>query len=416
MGDTKEAILTTALQLFAGNGYEAVSVSEIAGALGMTKGALYKHYKNKRDIFDHILIRMEQRDAEQAGNCEMPEGTLEEMEEQYQDISMEQFFTYCKEQFTYWTEDTFAASFRRMLTLEQFRSEEMQKLYQQYLVAGPMEYVADLFTSSGVRNARAQAVRLYATMFFFYSVYDGAEDKESAKKQFQEALKELEKWKAWNDIRISTQNDIRVLARNGIDIIPFKEENHYSIYKIKKNSRVDCLLVVVHLLSKKSKSNEAQYNRANHIARELNKYEQEIFKSMEKRTIIVGDFNMQPYEAGICSGYGFNATMSANHAAKITREVDGEIVYFYYNPMWSLMGANKLVQGTYYNSSDKDDHAIYWYSFDSVLLRPCYIEKFSWNYFEIVEKTKKYNFVPNTTIDKERFSDHLPIKFEILGG
>ena len=50
MGDTKEAILTTALQLFAGNGYEAVSVSEIAGALGMTKGALYKHYKNKRDI------------------------------------------------------------------------------------------------------------------------------------------------------------------------------------------------------------------------------------------------------------------------------------------------------------------------------------------------------------------------------
>lgn len=84
MGDTKEAILTTALQLFAGNGYEAVSVSEIAGALGMTKGALYKHYKNKRDIFDHILIRMEQRDAErdaeQAGNCEMPEGTLEEMQ------------------------------------------------------------------------------------------------------------------------------------------------------------------------------------------------------------------------------------------------------------------------------------------------------------------------------------------------
>lgn len=193
MGDTKEAILTTALQLFAGNGYEAVSVSEIAGALGMTKGALYKHYKNKRDIFDHILIEMEQRDAEQAGSCEMPEGTLEEMEEQYQDISMEQFFTYCKEQFTYWTEDTFAASFRRMLTLEQFRSEEMQKLYQQYLVAGPMEYVADLFTSSGVRNARAQAVRLYATMFFFYSVYDGAEDKESAKKQFQEAVKELEK-------------------------------------------------------------------------------------------------------------------------------------------------------------------------------------------------------------------------------
>ena len=38
--------------------------------------------------------------------------------------------------------------------------------------------------------------------------------------------------KEWNDIRISTQNDIRVLARNGIDIIPFKEENHLSLIHI----------------------------------------------------------------------------------------------------------------------------------------------------------------------------------------
>ena len=35
---------------------------------------------------------------------------------------------------------------------------------------------------------------------------------------------------------------------------------------------------------------------------------------------------------------------------------------------------------------------------------------------KIMEIVKAHNFVPNTTIDKERFSDHLPIKFEILGG
>ena len=58
MTDTKEKILMAALRLFAREGYEAVSVSDIAGELGMTKGALYKHYKNKRDIFDHIVARM----------------------------------------------------------------------------------------------------------------------------------------------------------------------------------------------------------------------------------------------------------------------------------------------------------------------------------------------------------------------
>ena len=57
MTDTKERILQTALRLFAEDGYEAVSVSTIAGELGMTKGALYKHYKNKQDIFDSIVAR-----------------------------------------------------------------------------------------------------------------------------------------------------------------------------------------------------------------------------------------------------------------------------------------------------------------------------------------------------------------------
>lgn len=44
MSDTRENILTTALELFAKDGYEAVSVSMIAGKLGMTKGALYQQY------------------------------------------------------------------------------------------------------------------------------------------------------------------------------------------------------------------------------------------------------------------------------------------------------------------------------------------------------------------------------------
>ena len=56
-----EKILIVALHLFARDGYEAVSVSQIAGALDMTKGALYRHYKSKRDIFDCIVQRMEQQ-------------------------------------------------------------------------------------------------------------------------------------------------------------------------------------------------------------------------------------------------------------------------------------------------------------------------------------------------------------------
>ena len=188
MGNRKEEILIVALHLFARDGYEAVSVSQIAGELDMTKGALYRHYKSKRDIFDCIVQRMEQQDSEQARQNEVPEESIEKMPEEYQKVSVEDFVGYSKSMFEYWTEDDFTSSFRKMLTIEQFRSEEMQNLYQQYLVSGPAEYVKDLFKNMEIKNPEEEAVKFYANMFFYYSVYDGATDKMKAKCQFEQMM------------------------------------------------------------------------------------------------------------------------------------------------------------------------------------------------------------------------------------
>ena len=191
MGNRKEEILIVALHLFARDGYEAVSVSQIAGELDMTKGALYRHYKSKRDIFDCIVQRMEQQDSEQARQNEVPEESIEKVPEEYQNVSVEDFVGYSKSMFEYWTEDDFASSFRKMLTIEQFRSEEMQNLYQQYLVSGPAEYVKNLFKNMEIKNPEEEAVKFYANMFFYYSVYDGATDKTKAKCQFEYMLDKI---------------------------------------------------------------------------------------------------------------------------------------------------------------------------------------------------------------------------------
>ena len=188
MGNRKEEILIVALHLFARDGYEAVSVSQIAGELDMTKGALYRHYKSKRDIFDCIVRRMEQQDGEQARENEVPQESIEKAPEEYLNVSLDDFVEYSKSMFEYWTEDDFASSFRKMLTIEQFRSEEMQKLYQQYLVSGPAEYVKDLFKNMEIKNPKENAVKFYANMFFYYSVYDGAADKAKVKCQFEQML------------------------------------------------------------------------------------------------------------------------------------------------------------------------------------------------------------------------------------
>ena len=191
MGNRKEEILIVALHLFARDGYEAVSVSQIAGELNMTKGALYRHYKSKRDIFDCIVRRMEQQDGEQARENEVPQESIEKTPEEYINVSLDDFVKYSKSMFEYWTEDDFASSFRKMLTIEQFRSEEMQNLYQQYLVSGPTEYVKDLFKNMEIKNPEENAVKFYANMFFYYSMYDGAADKAKVKCQFEQMLDKI---------------------------------------------------------------------------------------------------------------------------------------------------------------------------------------------------------------------------------
>ena len=72
-GDTKERILETALELFAQNGYLGTSMNDIAGRLGFTKAALYKHYTSKQEILDRIVEHMNEMDYERAESYEMPE-------------------------------------------------------------------------------------------------------------------------------------------------------------------------------------------------------------------------------------------------------------------------------------------------------------------------------------------------------
>ena len=57
----RRRIMDAALTVFSARGYTAAGVEEIAAAAGIKAPSLYKHFKNKRAIFDAILEDMEQR-------------------------------------------------------------------------------------------------------------------------------------------------------------------------------------------------------------------------------------------------------------------------------------------------------------------------------------------------------------------
>ena len=144
--NTKEKILEEALRLFAQRGYMGTSMNDIASRLGVTKAALYKHYKSKQEILDSIIDKMNELDMERVKQYEMPEGDLEKVTAEYKETAFDKIKQFTKVQFLHWTEEEFSSCFRKMLTLEQYREPQMSQLYQNYLASGPLTYMEALFS------------------------------------------------------------------------------------------------------------------------------------------------------------------------------------------------------------------------------------------------------------------------------
>lgn len=196
--DTKERILTAALALFARHGYEAVSVADIAGELGITKGALYRHYESKRAIFDAIVARMVALDAARAREYAVPEESFDAAPESYKATSLAALRDFTLAQFDFWTQDAFAAPFRRMLTLEQYRDAEMARLYTDCLAMGPVGYTADIFRErmaaatmpSG--DAAQLALEYCAPLFLLIAAADHSESISSCRESLAAHLDRFE--------------------------------------------------------------------------------------------------------------------------------------------------------------------------------------------------------------------------------
>ncbi|MDO9620617.1 MAG: TetR/AcrR family transcriptional regulator [Moraxellaceae bacterium] len=63
LADTRERILLQASRVFARKGYQQAKLDEIAREAGLTKGAIYWHFRNKSDLFCALLEERMQRNT-----------------------------------------------------------------------------------------------------------------------------------------------------------------------------------------------------------------------------------------------------------------------------------------------------------------------------------------------------------------
>lgn len=178
-GETKERILSAALELFAQSGYLGTSMSDIAKQLGLTKAALYKHFPSKQSILDQIVAHMNQLDEQRARDYQMPLARDSGAAQAYLQAPADKIRAYTRAQFAHWTQEPFSAAFRRMLTLEQYHDPALGQLFQTYLASGPTKYMAEVFQGlTGDADLGAQlALEFYGPIYLLYALYDGAEDK-----------------------------------------------------------------------------------------------------------------------------------------------------------------------------------------------------------------------------------------------
>ncbi|RNM28622.1 DNA-binding transcriptional repressor AcrR [Dickeya undicola] len=81
--ETKLQIMDAALRLFSEHGVSSTSLSDIATAAGVTRGAIYWHFKNKAELFDEIWARSEAKvsDFETEYQAKFPDDPLHVLRE-----------------------------------------------------------------------------------------------------------------------------------------------------------------------------------------------------------------------------------------------------------------------------------------------------------------------------------------------
>jgi len=194
---------------------------------------------------------------------------------------------------------------------------------------------------------------------------------------------------------------IFVLVKSGIKTVLHKQHTHYSVFHA--NGLNIC---AVHFPSKLYMSND-RYRKMSELA--CYSIEEAENYYGHRKSIIVGDFNMNPFDEPMISFTGARSTNHSTTANKLHTR-DDERKYLFYNPSWSLYGKFKSNPGTF-AYINLGENVLNWHMLDQVIIRPILSDRFNFEKFEIIRQIDIYSLVSKS--GKPNVSDHLPIRFSL---
>lgn len=143
--DTRQKILDKALELFAAQGYNSVSVGEIAQAVGIKAPSLYNHFPGKQAIFDAIVESTAAQYEADTDKINIHVQNVVQDIPVFNEITEDALFEKVRQIFEYSLHNEAISRFRCMMVREQFRSPELAALYSRRYVDRILEYHAGIF-------------------------------------------------------------------------------------------------------------------------------------------------------------------------------------------------------------------------------------------------------------------------------
>ncbi len=191
--NTKQRIIENALILFSEKGYEAVTVANIAEAVGIKAPSLYKHFKSKRDIFESILLELQERYAMQTSMMNIGGTDANEDAANYMNISSDMLEDMVKGLFAFFLHDEYTVRFRKMMTIEQYKNADIATLYSKQYFDDVIVYqeilFANLMQQGQIKNgdARTVAFQFFTPILSLITLCDRQPERETEAFQYLEA-------------------------------------------------------------------------------------------------------------------------------------------------------------------------------------------------------------------------------------
>jgi len=200
---------------------------------------------------------------------------------------------------------------------------------------------------------------------------------------------------------------ITAIVKESVHFINSFEQPRYVIYCLEvRNAKY--VLAGVHLQDQRNRQSAIRIETIGRLVNDVSEYER---CNRCSNTIIIGDFNANPFDPELLQFNAFNSALYKDVIMNSEKRViDGEEYRRFYNPIINYLSEETKMYGSYYDTHGESSPV--WHCLDQVLLSVSLIEGVE--SMQYLKSIGVQSLLKDIRPDKS-ISDHLPLLVQLRG-